>query len=137
MQAERSLHQYENIIFFDGYCALCNGVVSVIFALKAGKNFKYAPLQGKTAKELLSSVGLEIDSIVYYKSGKILIESEAAISIAEQLNWPYKAVCYAKYLPKRFNAWVYRWVAKNRYKIFGKRQECRIPTAKERAFFLP
>jgi predicted DCC family thiol-disulfide oxidoreductase YuxK len=104
-------------------------------SLSTRSKFKYASLQGKTAEHIPEHLK-EKDSIIYYEEGEYYAESDAAIMLSRHLNWPYKALFYTKYLPRFIRDNVYRAVARSRYKIFGKRDICRLPTIEERSMFL-
>ena len=82
------MNSNESIIFFDGVCTLCNGVIDFIIKRDSSRRFKYASLQGNTAKTKINSY-LEqgnLDSLIFYKGGKIYVESSAALHIARNMN---------------------------------------------------
>lgn len=128
----------KNIIFFDGVCNLCNQFVD--FILKADKSNKIyiASLQGQTAQNLLKNENLKnLTTIIYYKNNKTFKQSSAVIEIATDLGYPYKLIVIFKIIPATVRDALYSIISKYRYKIFGKRSTCRLPTEKEQEQFLP
>ncbi len=127
------------IILFDGICNFCNN--SVIFILK--RNIKtpiyFAALQSEVGKRLLTEYELpvkEMESIVFIEQGKAYMQSTAALRICRYLRglWP---LCYGFIIvPKFIRDGIYNWIAKNRYKWFGIRKECMIPTPEMKTRFL-
>ena len=125
------------VIFFDGHCNLCNAVVSFLMSLGTKSKFKYASLQGDTAAKNIPVEFQSMDSIIYFEDGVFYVESDAAIMLSRQLNWPYKLLFYTKFLPRFIRDNVYRAVARSRYKIFGRKDVCRLPSEEEKSLFLP
>jgi predicted DCC family thiol-disulfide oxidoreductase YuxK len=128
----------ERIIFFDGICNLCNQFVDFVIRKDKTGQFKFAPLQGPTAvaklpKELRESMR----SVVLFDDGKIFTESEAALRVLSGLGQGLALFSRIGHLmPAFLKSGVYRLVATHRYKIFGQRQTCRVPSAAERERFL-
>ena len=115
------------IILFDGFCNLCNGTVDFLLKHDMKKQFNFIPLQSEKGRQLVNDfhIPTDIDSVVLIKSNKVYFESEAAFEIAEMLNFPWKLIRFIKFIPKKIRDNIYRWVAKNRYRWFGKRESCR------------
>lgn len=129
----------EQIIFFDGVCNLCNGSVNFVIDRDKKKVFRYAPLQSDFAKEKLLPKGVDLeklDTIMLLKDGKVYQKSSAALLVASKLSgaWPLFAVFLI--LPKFIRDFFYDIVARNRYKWFGKEDQCRIPTPELKSLFL-
>ena len=125
------------IIFFDGVCGLCNRAVDRLLRMDRKQIFRFAPLQGITAQERLpAQMAAAIESIVYLREGVALQRSDAALRILIDLGgWrAIYRVCYV--VPRFIRDAVYAWVARNRYRWFGKRDACRLPTPEERTRFL-
>lgn len=127
------------VILFDGICNFCNRTVN--FAIKRDKKslLKFAPLQSDVAKELLASFNLsseEMSSIVLIEKEKSYTRSTAALRVCRYLNnlWPlmYGFIIVPKFIRDR----IYDWVANNRYRWFGKKEVCMIPTPEVRSRFL-
>ncbi len=131
------------ILFFDGECNLCNGAVQFIIRRDKKEQFMFAALQsarGLQAKADLSQIqgfGLkEPDSFILYYKGRYFIKSTAALETAKLLSgfWSLSVIGFV--LPRFIRDWVYDLVARNRYKWFGKRNECMIPTPQLKRRFL-
>ena len=130
----------KKIIFFDGVCNLCNGFVDFVIRKDKKRIFYFSPLQGKTSKDLklnYSNLSEEEQSIVYIDEKNIQLEkSDAVIAIAIELfNFGHLFLVF-KLIPKFIRDFIYKMVAKNRYRIFGEKSTCRLPTSEERSRFL-
>ena len=129
----------KSIILFDGICNLCNASVRFILKRDQTKKFLFASLQSDAAKEILlqqPSKKNNLDTIILIDNGKIYERSTAAIKIGTKLGWMFKWVYVGYLLPVKVRDALYNWIAKNRYKWFGKRENCFIPTEKEKSKFL-
>lgn len=118
------------IVFFDGVCNLCAG--SVQFVLKHEKQalLQFSSLQGKNATKILPRYGVdptEKQSLVVLHNQMIYQQSDAALFIAKGLRFPYRLTVYFSWIPKSIRDAVYRLIARNRYRWFGKKQECWLP----------
>lgn len=126
------------IIFFDGICHLCNAFVDEIITRDKNARFQFAPLQGETAKKLLTSEDISaLDSIILLVNEQKYRKSEAVLRVLTKLGGPYKLFAVAYIFPPFFRNAVYNWVARNRYAWFGQREFCRIPTDNEKNRLLP
>lgn len=127
------------IVFFDGVCNLCNASVNFIIDRDEKAVFKFTSLQSEVGQKILMEHNLkqsDFDSIVLLKEGRILKKSDAALEIARNLDGFWKYFYVFSIIPKFIRDYVYDLVAKNRYRIFGKSDTCRIPTAELRERFL-
>lgn len=120
-----------NIIIFDGICNLCNA--SINFLIKIDKNnvFKFVAMQSESGEQLLKKYGFsttEIDSFLLISNKNLLTKSDAIVRISAQLPFPWNLFFVLKILPKGMRDYLYSLVAKNRYKWFGKKNQCLIPT---------
>lgn len=126
------LPKHKQLILFDGVCNLCNS--SVVYVIKHDKNdiFRFAPLQSKIGKAIIDKFQIDTsktDSILLYSEEfGLKIKSSAAISIASKLGFPRNVMSIFKVLPKFVRDWFYDFIAKNRYKWYGKKEACMIPT---------
>ena len=128
---------YDNVIFFDGVCGLCNGFVDFVMAVDKDQKFKFSPLQSEFAqKNLPYEMTANLDSVVFLKNGKSFRKSQAVIKILEEIGGIWKLAKFGKILPESILNDTYDIVAQNRYKIFGKKETCRLPTPAERARFI-
>ncbi|MEZ4799056.1 MAG: DCC1-like thiol-disulfide oxidoreductase family protein [Flavobacteriales bacterium] len=127
----------EHIVFFDGVCGLCNTTVDFLIRKDKNRILKYAPLQGITAKERLSEAQYQdLDSIVYLRNGSLNRKSTAVLLILFDLGGAWKLISILFIFPRFIRDGVYSIVAKYRYKWFGKKETCRLPSPEERSSFL-
>ena len=136
---EQALRSEHPIVLFDGVCNLCNS--TVIFLIKRDKNkiFRFAHLQSETAKSLLEKYQLDgkgIDSIVYIENDKVYIKSTAVLRILRYLKMPYPLLYALIIIPPFIRNAVYDFIAKNRYRWFGKHDNCIVPTDELKERFL-
>lgn len=135
-----NLPQDKKIILFDGVCNLCDS--SIQFIIKHDKKdlFRFVALQSEIGMEIIKHIGVDtskIDSILLYEPGKAYYyKSEAALKIAKELGGIYTAISWFGILPKFLTNSVYDYIAKNRYKWYGKKDACMIPTPELKAKFL-
>ena len=125
----------EKIVFFDGVCGLCNRFVDFLLRKKPDSKIKFAALQGDTAAALHIK-DLNVDSIVYFDRGTLLVKSDAVLAIFKELGGWYRYFYFLGIFPKFLRDFFYDIVARNRYAVFGKRAACRLPSADERQRFL-
>jgi predicted DCC family thiol-disulfide oxidoreductase YuxK len=126
------------IVFFDGVCNLCNGFVDFLVRRDNEKlHFHFASLQVQASQELLpATLRAELNTVVLWEEGKIYLESSAALRVLAKLGGPYSLLIVFLVIPPFLRNFIYRIVSTNRYKWFGKRESCRLPTVSERAYFL-
>lgn len=125
------------VIYFDGYCGLCNGFVDFVLARDRGRRFRFAPLQGTSAKARFGDPGdVDPTTIVLEDGGVLYQRSTAALRIISQLGGAWSLVAVFRLVPRFIRDAVYDWVARNRYGWFGKRDTCRLPSPEERSVFL-
>ena len=127
------------IIFFDGVCNLCSHAVQFIIERDAKSQFRFASLQSEFAREQLAVFAIDpekIDSIALIENGKIYQRSTAALRIAKRLNGLWPMLYSFTVIPRFVRDSVYEWIAKNRYKWFGKTESCWIPTPELKDRFL-
>ncbi len=126
------------IVFFDGECVMCNTFLDLMMAIDQPMTLKVAPLQGKTAEQYLPPLATDPEdwSIYLLDETGLYSQSDAVIRIAQRLGGVWAMAAAAGIFPKFIRDGVYRAIAQNRYRMFGKR-ECRLPTAEDQARFLP
>ena len=136
----KNLLKNKKLILFDGVCNLCNA--SVLYVIKRDKKnvFMFAPLQSDIGKQLIEKYNIDVsktDSILLYERKKgILYKSTAALKIASYLKFPTNMATVFYIIPPFIRNWVYDYIAKNRYKWFGKKEQCMIPTKELKDKFL-
>ena len=136
-----------NIVVFDGMCNLCSSVVDFITARDPGKVFTFVPMQTPRGQQLLEAHGVSIDQVdtfLLIRGGDgggnrealvrsdatvtiALEKSDAAIAIAARLRRPWNLLTVLRFVPKPIRDRVYSFVARNRYRWFGKRSTCKLP----------
>jgi predicted DCC family thiol-disulfide oxidoreductase YuxK len=129
----------EKIIIFDGVCNFCNSSVNFIMRNDKHNLFRFTANQNEAGKAILAAQGVsitDIETVFLYDDGKLYKKSDAAVMIAKYLRFPWNMGYLGILLPRFIRDVMYDFVAKNRYKWFGKKESCRVPTPSERAKFL-
>lgn len=126
-------------ILFDGVCNLCNASVQFIIRHDPKFIFKFTSLQSEAGQTMLNRFGLnqeKFHSVILVKNNKVYDRSRAALEIARRLNgaWPM-LYCFI-IVPPFLRNFIYDWISRNRYRWFGVRQECMMPTPEMKARFL-
>ena len=119
------------LILFDGVCNLCNGFVQFLIRRDPREKFKFASLQSEVGRSLLKQFNIDPDllhSIVVIDNDVAFQRSDAALCIANHLGGGWKILKAFYILPRFFRDACYNAIAKNRYRIFGKKDSCMIPT---------
>ena len=127
------------LILFDGVCNLCNRSVQFVIKHDKKKQFQFASLQGAAGQQLLHKHGLPgnmLNSFVLINENKVYTQSSAAFEMMRLLGGGWKYLSFLRIIPRFIRDGVYRWIARNRYKWFGKREECILPTPDLRDRFL-
>ncbi|WP_299113312.1 DUF393 domain-containing protein [uncultured Winogradskyella sp.] len=131
----------KQLILFDGICNLCNSSVLYVIKRDTKNKFMFAPLQSNIGQSIINEFSIDtvkIDSIILYKpkERRIFHKSSAILRIAKSLSFPTKLMAVFFIVPNFIRNWVYNYVAKNRYKWYGKKEACMIPTPELKAKFL-
>ena len=127
------------IILFDGVCNLCNSSVQTVIRHDASGKFLFASLQSAEGQKLLQQYQLPLNnlsSFVLLQNGKAYTKSTGALKVAGQLTGWWKLLYVFMIVPPFIRDAVYTWISNNRYKWFGKQNECMIPTPELKARFL-
>lgn len=126
------------VILFDGVCNLCNGFVNFLIDRDVDNRFKFASLQSDFGENFLLENNLQTDdyqSVIVLENEKLFTKSTAIFKIIEHLpKWRW--LRFFKFLPTPFLDAIYGFIARNRYRIFGERDSCRLPTPELRSRFL-
>lgn len=126
-------------ILFDGVCNLCNGSVQFILKRDPEARFRFASLQSESGRRLVAENGLDPDvlsSVILLEDGKVYRESAAALRIARHMSGAWKLLRVFVLIPRPIRDALYRMIARNRYRWFGKSETCWLPTPELRARFL-
>ncbi|KAA9345873.1 thiol-disulfide oxidoreductase DCC family protein [Adhaeribacter soli] len=127
------------IIFFDGVCNLCNGFVQFVIRYDKGGYFRFASLQSEEARPYLTGNGIdpsELGTVVLYENGKCYTRSTAALRIFRRLSGAWSLLFAGIIIPSFLRDVVYNFVAHNRYRWFGQKESCMLPTPELRSRFL-
>lgn len=136
------MSQEENhaVVLFDGVCNFCNNSINFIIRHDKRDYFRYAPLQSPLGQKMLGEHGLdkkEITSVILFENGKLYTKTSAALRIAKKLNagWPLFFYLFI-WIPPFIRNVVYDIIARNRYRWWGKKDSCMIPSPDVRKKFL-
>lgn len=125
------------VIHFDGVCGLCNQFIK--FLLKADKRdqFRFTPLQSETALRILGPQEDYSSSLLFFDRGHLYEQSDAVLLAVGYLGGFWKMIKVLRLFPRSLRDYIYRFIAKRRYQLFGKRDACWIPSSEEQNRFLP
>ncbi|WP_049922425.1 thiol-disulfide oxidoreductase DCC family protein [Halopiger djelfimassiliensis] len=127
------------IVLFDGVCNLCNGLVQFIVPRDPDGRFRFASLQSEVGTALLAEHGLptdELESVVLIEGEDCYVKSAAVLRIATLLGGWYRLLAPFRYVPRRLRDWAYDAVAARRYRWFGRKDRCMMPTGDVQKRFL-
>ncbi|HEX2607568.1 MAG TPA: thiol-disulfide oxidoreductase DCC family protein [Flavisolibacter sp.] len=127
------------IILFDGVCNFCNGSVNFLIRQDKKKHLRFAALQSAIGQNLLEVFHLstkEFNSFVLIDQGKIYTASSAGLRVYHYLPWYWQWTQLFRIVPKFLRDGIYYWIARNRYKWFGKKDQCMVPDRDVRSRFL-
>lgn len=130
---------YNHIILFDGVCNFCNSTINRIIRNDKKNLFRFAPLQSRFGEKMLKHYNIDTaktDSIVYIENGKAYIKSSAALRVARKMRGLYPLLFGFIIIPPFLRNIVYDFIARNRYKWFGKKESCMVPTPEVRQKFI-
>jgi predicted DCC family thiol-disulfide oxidoreductase YuxK len=130
----------KKIILFDGVCDLCDAAVQFVIKYDKKDDFRFVALQSDLGQEIIKHIGINtknIDSIILYEPGiAYYFKSEAVLEIAKILGGIFYLGTLFTLFPNSFNNRIYDYIAKNRYKWYGKKESCMIPTKELKSKFL-
>lgn len=130
---------HDNLILFDGVCNLCNWSVQFILRHDKTAVFTFASIQSDVGREIYRFSGLDPDDIQTFlllTKGQVLLRSDAAIGVARQFGGLWRLFIAFKVIPRGLRDWAYSFVARHRYRWFGRRDTCMIPSEDVRRRFL-
>jgi predicted DCC family thiol-disulfide oxidoreductase YuxK len=127
------------VVLFDGVCNLCSGAVQFVVEHDPEGRFRFASLQSEVGQELLVEAGLptdDFDSFVLIEDGEVYTKSAGALRVARHLERPWSLLWTFRFLPRLFRDLGYDLVARYRYAVFGRKDQCLVPTPELRDRFL-
>lgn len=127
-----------NIILFDGECNFCDQSVQFIMKRDVHELYKFASIQGEVGQQLVKKyrIAANLDSLIVVSNNKCYFKSTAALNICRNLNGGWKLLRFLFIVPRPIRDFFYDIFAKNRYKWFGKKNSCMLPTPEIRKRFL-
>lgn len=123
------------VIVFDSECVLCSANARIVLRSDRRRIFQLASMQGETGATLLRSHGVDPadpDTLIVVTGDRVLRDSDAVLFIYRHLDWPWRALATFAIVPRPFRDRVYRSIARNRYRWFGRRTHCWVPAAGDR-----
>lgn len=138
MSTENDRH-FENILLFDGVCNLCNGTVQLLLRIDSRKKLRFAALQSETGQKILAGfqyAGPPLQTVIFCCRGKLFTHSNAILEVCRVIGLPWSMMYIFKLIPQPVRDAVYRWVARNRYRWFGRKETCWVPTPSLKQRFL-
>ena len=137
--ATDTTEQPNNLVLFDGVCNLCDGFVQFLLRFEKGNRLTFTSLQSEAGAKILKANNLPTtfeSSVLFYKDGVLYKKSGAVLRIARFLHFPFKLAIVFRVIPSFLLDVVYDLVARNRYKMFGKKDQCMIPTPALKSRFI-
>jgi len=128
-----------SIILFDGVCNLCSSFVQFIIRHDSRAKFKFSSLQSEVAQKILAQFNIppnELRTIVLVEDGKVYLRSRAVLRVARRLDGAWKISALFYIFPSFISDAIYNFISKYRYKVFGKRDTCLVPTPELKSRFL-
>lgn len=123
------LPQDKAIVFFDGVCNLCNRFIQFVIKKEKKDYFRFSALSTELGQSIINQNRIKDDSIILFENGKIYTQSDAVLRIYRHLLGFYPILYYSIYFPKFIRNAFYKIIAKNRYHLLGRRNECWLPTS--------
>lgn len=129
----------DGLMLFDGVCALCNGTVRTVLRLDRKGAIRFTPIQSPYGRVLAARHGLDPDtpeSFLFLDHGQALTKTAAIGALLRRLDAPWRWLAVIDRLPRGPADAAYDWIARNRYRLMGRKDRCMVPTAEQRARFL-
>ncbi len=139
LQQSSTSVQPSYLVLFDGVCNLCNHSVQFIIRHDPAEKFTFASLQSSFAQAILARHSMThqpFDSVVLCKNEQLYTKSEAALFIAAELTGGWKYMRFLRFVPLKWRDWIYDQIARRRYRFFGKKDSCMLPSPELKRRFL-
>ncbi len=131
MQLSASSPGMHPVVVFDGICNFCCASVQFVIRHDRDARFRFTPLQSPLGRSLLEQYGIkpdDVDTILLVHNDRAYERSDALLEIASTFRGPWKLLCIFRLIPRSFRDLLYRGFARNRYRLFGRRDQCLVPT---------
>jgi len=122
------------VIVFDAMCVLCSANAAFVLRHDSGGRFRLASIQGEVGAALYRRCGIDPaspETLIVVEGGRALRDSDAVLAIWAGLDWPWNWLAAFRLVPRALRDPVYRWIARHRYRLFGKRDSCWLPTPEQ------
>jgi predicted DCC family thiol-disulfide oxidoreductase YuxK len=119
---------------------MCNGIVRWMLRIDEARAFRFASLQSETADQARKAnpgIPSELETMVYLRDGEVFLRSRGAFEAMREVSYPWKALSWLRVFPVWLTDFFYEILAKYRYRVFGKYDQCPLPSPEDRARFLP
>ena len=129
----------DNLILFDGVCNLCSALVQFVIRHDPAAKFRFAAIQSEIGGEIFQSHGLDpadLQTFVFVSNGQVFLRSDAAIEVVSRLGGAWRIFRIFRFVPKVLRDAIYSFIARNRYRWFGRKEVCMVPTAEIKERFL-
>lgn len=134
-----ALEPLDGLWLFDGVCNFCSGSVQIALRLDRKGQLRFTPLQSPFGRAIAARYGLDLenpDSFLFFDHGRPLDASDAVLALARRLGPPWSLAGVLGVIPKRWRDAAYLLLARNRYRLMGKKDACMVPTLEQRARFI-
>lgn len=133
-----NLLQNNILIIYDGICGFCNKTIQIILNNRPSEKLKFVSFQSELGKQIIKTLDIleNMDSIIVIENSTIFIKSTAIFTLLKYIESPFKNLYYFNFLPSFITDFVYAIIARNRYFLMGKTNQCRILTKEEKSFFI-
>jgi predicted DCC family thiol-disulfide oxidoreductase YuxK len=128
------------ILVFDGSCVLCNGTVRWVLKHERATDIVFAATQSGSGAALLQRAGLDPSNpqtFLFIENDRVLLRTQAAIALAAHLRAPWRWLQWLRFIPRGLRDAAYDWIARNRFRLFGRAQSCVRPAPQQMNRFLP
>ena len=118
------------VIVFDGHCVLCSANARFVLRNDKRGHFRLAAMQGEVGAAILERCDVDPtdpETLIVVDNAAVFRDSDAVIAIWSKLGWPWRALAVARIVPRASRDPIYRWVARNRYRFFGRHEQCFVP----------
>jgi predicted DCC family thiol-disulfide oxidoreductase YuxK len=129
----------DNLVLFDGVCNLCSALVQFVIRHDPAAKFRFAAIQSEIGGEIFQSHGLDpadLQTFVFVAEGKMFLRSDAAIEVVSRFGGAWRIFRIFQFVPKVLRDSIYSTIARNRYRWFGRKEICMVPTPEIKGRFL-